>query len=716
MFSIFVLGVFFIAALFAGASSAGVTLTPRVIGDKYGNDSNDGNEDYVFFGQYEHWSGFVGGAFPGDNTYELSARPILWRVMSADLSSNPRKVILLSHYTLDTNKYDSGGDSTWLGSPMQSFLNSDASTVQTYYRNGADRTPLIPGFLHESRFSALERSAMLSPSPDAETNSVVTLPSSADVRSGWFESGASGNASRQIGYIGQLSNNVPYWTRSPRVPDYAWYVGSDGNLVTYFDVLDALGVRPAFFLNLESLIFKSGSDLSTPPSGEAGEFLNPYMLYAASADVPAISADISVSGNRLTVSFDQPVAHAYLDTASADLLAAKFTVSDDQGQSVAVSGVAFESGKLVLTLGKAAAYGGGDFSVAYKAYADTDTDGIGLLTDRLAVKSLGSGTAQTAVNKTPNPDSGGDPDPGMTTVTIDGADVASVSVSVSGNTVTVGWLEENKPNSTYDLNKNSLTFTYGESRFTVALNADEELVVTGDGVLLPDGTIVVLTATNTATTQAAEVAENSEASLRRGASYSLGEAKTTVVNGKSVVTFPAEQISKLPAGTYDLTFATKSGANPAFKGTFAKGYVHAVSEPAAPEILLSASETASGGGVQVSATVTSGDLPQAGVTVAFTLANRDNTHVVSLTRTTDASGKVPAFVLDSGLANGTYTVTAAATGYAAVSKSVTVSNGSSDPGPEEPTGSSSSGGCDAGMSTGLLLCGATVCLAVRRKR
>ena len=160
------------------------------------------------------------------------------------------------------------------------------------------------------------------------------------------------------------------------------------------------------------------------------------MLYCASADVVGANVSLSVNGNKLTVSFDQPVAHAYQDTAGN--LQGKFTVSDDQGQAVAVNSVAFDNGKLVLTLDKAAAYGGGNFSLAYADYASTDTDGLGLIVDRVVVKSLGSGAALTAVNRTSNPNppgggGGGDPDPGPTqpsTVTTPG----TIAVMIGGMT------------------------------------------------------------------------------------------------------------------------------------------------------------------------------------------------------------------------------------------------------------------------------------------
>lgn len=651
-------------------------------------------EDYVYFGKFAHKE-------KRNGNYEANPSLVLWQTRSTDADS----AVLLTHYLVDLRLWNSNTDG--MNSPLQKEAWVKSSDLRIFL-NSAD----VGGFLENFTTAECDIMSTTFTSLDVTyvATDIVTLPSLLEISNDQLM-GFQNDEARKTEFK-NADDSWHYWLRSAgggityssAATVYAsGELNSVGTLVNFFG---GGGVRPASQISLNPIIFKSGSD-PLKPTAEGGQFSNPYVLYTASADMPIASADISVSGNKLTLSFGQPAAHAYVDTASADVLAAKFTVSDDQGQAVTVSGGAFESGKLVLTLGKAAAYGGVSFSIAYRAYASTDTDGVGLLTNRLVVKSLGSGTALAATNKTPDPNPGGDPDPGKTPVSINGADVASIFVS--GSTLTISWRTEGKADTAYNLNQNSVTVTYGESRFTVALNANGELVVTGDGQLLPGGTIVLLTATNTAATQGAE-AKSAAAQLRRGASYSLGEAKAAIANDKCVFSFPAAQVSKLPEGTYDLTFATSSGANPAFKGTFALGYVHALSRPAAPEILLSASETASGGGVQVSAGVTSGDLPQAGVTVAFTLTNRDNTHVVSLTRTTDASGKVAAFVLDSGLANGTYTVTAAATGYAAVSKSVTVSNGR-DGGEKKGGGS---GGCDAGLGL-FAFFGAVLFAAGRRK-
>ena len=310
---------------------------------------------------------------------------------------------------------------------------------------------------------------------------------------------------------------------------------------------------------------------------------------------------------------------------------------------------------------------------------------------------------------------GGDPDPTKTPVNIDGDGVASVIVS--GVRVTISWLDDSKPNTTYDRNQNDITIIYKAGRFTVTLTPDSELVATGDGELLPDGTIVVLTAADAADTSAARAAESNRNAHHRGASYALGEAPAVITNNKCVFTFPAEQIAKLPEGVCDLTFATKGGANPAFSGTFALGYIHKVSEPKAPEIALTTSETAPGGGVQASATVTSGDAPQAGVAVSFTITGANNATLATAQKTTDADGKIAAFTLKSDLANATYTVTASATGYATVSKSVSVSNAPTNGGgEEEETGSGGSGGCDAGFGLLALSILATGYLGAKRKK
>lgn len=90
----------------------------------------------------------------------------------------------MSHYLLETNLFhvSSAFYIAWKDSTMRQWLNSEKK--ETIYRWIANKLPQDPavsadGFLHESRFTAAERGAML-PAFDGLGYS-VTLPSSADL-------------------------------------------------------------------------------------------------------------------------------------------------------------------------------------------------------------------------------------------------------------------------------------------------------------------------------------------------------------------------------------------------------------------------------------------------------------------------------------------------------------------------------------------------------
>ena len=235
-----------------------------------------------------------------------------------------------------------------------------------------------------------------------------------------------------------------YWTRScGDLANCAAVVIEDGGLgAVGVDVGNGgIGVRPALKINLQSVIFKSLINsydlknlLSFEPQDSAGggEISEAYMLYCTSADVPGTNVRLSVNTTKLTVSFDQPVAHAYnKDTLDVVELGKKFVVSDDT-TALTVKSATVEDGKLVLTLSEAFVYGAdtSKVAIAYKGLAAGDTDGVGLLTDRIAMKRLNSGNAITgATNTTPAPDPGGDPDPGKpSTATTPG----KITVTIGG--------------------------------------------------------------------------------------------------------------------------------------------------------------------------------------------------------------------------------------------------------------------------------------------
>ena len=122
-------------------------------------------EDYVLLGKFVHgW--YHAWESPYPTTYESSASPVLWRVMSGDAApgSGQRRVTLLTNYLVDSRRYNTGNisqswlaDNTWLGSELQVWLN-DAN-----------------GFLKD--FSSPAKKVLVSPSPDSIVGSTITLPS-----------------------------------------------------------------------------------------------------------------------------------------------------------------------------------------------------------------------------------------------------------------------------------------------------------------------------------------------------------------------------------------------------------------------------------------------------------------------------------------------------------------------------------------------------------
>jgi len=88
--------VFLLALLFAAASEAAVTLTPRVV-----EGAIVGSESYVWFGKYKHLLSMEYADGDYVTHYETEATPVLWRVMEV----NGTKATLLSHYLADAVTY-----------------------------------------------------------------------------------------------------------------------------------------------------------------------------------------------------------------------------------------------------------------------------------------------------------------------------------------------------------------------------------------------------------------------------------------------------------------------------------------------------------------------------------------------------------------------------------------------------------------------------------
>ncbi len=314
-----------------GAAEAGVTLVPRVNskGEILKDESSAPivSEDYVLFGKFRHRLEHPAGAS------EDIATPILWRVMSLDVSPSPTKAILLSHRLLESMSYQgqvvSVGHGTgnpkdtdwyrspdrhiyanrWDGSEVQKWLNdaSQATSYPVYLAENyweiepteTSKQAHVEGFLH--RFADEERNALLA-YPDGTANgagSKVTLPS------GWLErwNDQSSRKGEIALWFGFSENGAPYkeppggtpggrrdyWTRTPLSGNNSSditvgvrYVVNTGD-INYAPAHEgdsgAYGVRPGVLLNLREVLFKSASgdfDLSSTPA-LGGTESNPWV-------------------------------------------------------------------------------------------------------------------------------------------------------------------------------------------------------------------------------------------------------------------------------------------------------------------------------------------------------------------------------------------------------------------------------------------------------
>ena len=222
--------------------------------------TNQGVYQYVLFGKYDNKS-------------------ILWRILSADQKGTTRKGYLYSEKALESKKFDTSGPTNNYGSSsIRKFL--VGTTASDFYKS--------------DNFTEVEKSAVVvqtfitrdgtgDPPVGTTTDNAMFLPSSADLTEAkyGFLNGNGQDVNRKA--TDTSNNSVYYWTRSP-VADGAldaWRVYDDGYLDNSNVYFTGVAVRPACFLNLESLIFKSGLkdfDLGSPPAGVAGSPENPYVL------------------------------------------------------------------------------------------------------------------------------------------------------------------------------------------------------------------------------------------------------------------------------------------------------------------------------------------------------------------------------------------------------------------------------------------------------
>ena len=268
-----------------------------------GTEANKGTYQYVLFGKY-------------------SNTPIVWRILSADQSGTERKGYLFSDKAL-------GGDRQFHSVLANNYGTSD---IRTFLVSDG-----VGQFYVSDNFTDKEKSAVVVQSftttdgmgnGTTTTNNAMFLPSYDDLtetKYGFSSTYTDMDVNRKA--FNTSGNPVLYWSRSPVAgfTTFAWSVLGDGDLYIVSVYNPGVAARPACFLNLESLIFKSVSndfDLSTPFAGEAGSILNPYVLVIkdnavlldqanasyASADKTPVSA--TVSGKTVTLEWNTAITQA----------------------------------------------------------------------------------------------------------------------------------------------------------------------------------------------------------------------------------------------------------------------------------------------------------------------------------------------------------------------------------------------------------------------
>ncbi len=311
-----------LAHLGASAEAAGVTLKSWTGTARTSNSDPVGTYEYVLFGRYLQDEDPL-------NSGQYLKQPILWRVLSADQTGSARKALLFSDKNLDVSVFGAGN-------------NYGTSNVRAFLV-GANEDGAGGGIFNNANyFSASERGVVSADAfetrdgngadPITTTNPLFLLSQ------GQLQQQLFGFLNSNAGDNNRIAQNTAYardkgafdssgiglyWTRSPSSghAGSAWDVSLVGNLGVYGVGGSGVAVRPACYLNLESVIFKSGLkdfDSSSPLAAEGGGILNPWILvlggmaphdatwplFVVSADCKPSGAEIDATGKVMTVSWD----------------------------------------------------------------------------------------------------------------------------------------------------------------------------------------------------------------------------------------------------------------------------------------------------------------------------------------------------------------------------------------------------------------------------
>lgn len=232
-----------------------------------------GQADRIYFGTYKQSS---------DRNSGYNVDPIKWRV----LSNADGKLFLLSNQNLDVFEYHKEKESvTWETSTMRSWLNGYVASSNTGGDSGVDYTNdnfLDTAFSAEEQTAIADTTVVNDDNPDYQTEGgnnttdKIFLLSIAEAKNTSYFANNNSRIATNTAYVaggGEIGTNSMnsvgkddyWWLRSPGKNDYnAAYVEflgsvhSNGPPVNYA----YCAVRPAFNLNLESVLFTSAADNS----------------------------------------------------------------------------------------------------------------------------------------------------------------------------------------------------------------------------------------------------------------------------------------------------------------------------------------------------------------------------------------------------------------------------------------------------------------------
>ncbi len=231
-----------------------------------------------------------GAITKGSQVYfgNYKSEPVLWRVMGADNNKDETSthgMLLLSDKILDIiqfNPVDAEEPNNWQGSSAQNWC----------------------GKFYSSNFTAVERSAVIRTSKKDEPYSgkneewkkygisklvdqFVFFLSAEEAEKIYFSIDDDSSRIAEYAYSGNF-----WWLRSPSVyySDTAGDIGNDGRVGGLF-VNSRVGARPAFNLNLSSVLFSSLISA------------NQYKLTLKDSALTINPGDVTRSGNVITVSY-----------------------------------------------------------------------------------------------------------------------------------------------------------------------------------------------------------------------------------------------------------------------------------------------------------------------------------------------------------------------------------------------------------------------------